>query len=307
MACIEHYIKDANNLFDDIVQRHKIAQANVFKDYQAARTIQKCYRGYLVRKHLKYLHSCATTIQKYWRGHVDRKGYERLLKESVHKLYWEHYNNMATKIQKVWRGHFIRTRVFSYYQLKDYIKGALQMNKEFMEKAKEYEEMTKTMIQRDMDKECQDKFDYLSRRVHHLLRTYQIEGIFSIHGTKELSYLEKVLTNVKFVDFMKTKRLEAEQKKPKKPEATIFKGRLRECEEVWLHRNDPGKYSLATGEYRDDERVHEQREKIHSKLRTIQDHPMQFGPVRHKDANIKLDNKSYQCPPLHQSQKNFKD
>lgn len=40
---------------------------------------------------------------------------------------------------------------------------------------------------------------------------------------RELSYLEKVLANVKFVDFMKTKRLEAEQKKPKKPEATIFK------------------------------------------------------------------------------------
>ncbi|XP_046677174.1 spermatogenesis-associated protein 17-like [Homalodisca vitripennis] len=302
MACIEHYIKDAENIFNEIVLRHGNAQNNVYIEYLAARTIQRWFRGYVTRKHLAFLNSCATTIQKHWRGYVDRKYYNELLKDAVHKMFLEYYNQMATKIQKVWRGHHVRTHIFSYYKLKAYINEILNKNREFLEEAKDYEAHTKHLLQKMKQEECQEWLSYLSFRVHHLIRTHQIEGVYSNHGTCEYSNLEQHLKNAKFKDFMDLKRAKEKQKQLEEPQHNyIFEGRLRECEEVWLHRNDPGKYSLATGEYGRDKQEYQKRRKISQILHQHQDIPMKFLPVRYQDGDYHLNAKTYRCPPLHSS------
>ncbi|KAG8253462.1 spermatogenesis-associated protein 17 [Homalodisca vitripennis] len=194
--------------------------------------------------------------------------------DAVHKMFLEYYNQMATKIQKVWRGHHVRTHIFSYYKLKAYINEILNKNREFLEEAKDYEAHTKHLLQKMKQEECQEWLSYLSFRVHHLIRTHQIEGVYSNHGTCEYSNLEQHLKNAKFKDYMDLKLAKEKQKQLKEPQHNyIFEGRLRECEEVWLHRNDPGKYSLATGEYGRDKQEYQQRRKISQILHQHQDIP----------------------------------
>jgi len=302
MACIERYIKDAENIFDEISLRHNRAQNNVYTEYKAVRTIQRWFRGFITRKHLAYLNKSSTIIQKYWRGYVGRKKYRNLLKETVHKLYWEHYNKMATKIQKVWRGHLVRTQEFSYYRLKAYINHILEKNKEFLEQSKSYESYIRQITEKQNDKECQDLFKYVCFRLHHLIRTHQIERILSKHGTQEYSDLELLLKDFNFKDLMDTKLATSSRKTPDKiKENYIFEGRLRECEDVWRSRNNPGKYTLATGEYGVDEKLHKQQERARDELRIMQDKPMQFGPVRYNDFGTKLADKKYVCPLLHRA------
>lgn len=53
----------------------------------------------------------------------------------------------------------------------------------------------------------------------------------------------------------------------------LYQGRMRECEEVWLHRNDPGMYSLATGEYGLDMKEHKKQQKLKDALSCLQNKP----------------------------------
>lgn len=304
MACIEHYIKDAENVFDDIEFREKAAQRNAYLDYKAARTIQRWFRGYKTRKHIKHLNNCATMIQRFWRGHVVRKLYYQLLQGAVHKMYWEHYNQMATKIQKVWRGHFVRSRIFSYYKLKTYINDILQKNKELLHRAKKYEEETEKERQKRMQQECREWLTFMSFKIHHLIRTRQIEGVYSKHGTLEYSAIEKHLKNLKFVDYMNSKHENEKLKQLQTPHHDyMFKGRMRECEDAWLHRNDPGMFSLATGEYEADMREHKKKQQMKDSLSRLQSKPMVFDSVRYNDTESKLNTTKFECPPLHQTKR----
>lgn len=55
------------------------AEENVFLENKAATTIQRYFRGYITRKHIKHVNKCATTIQRNWRGIIGRRHYYQLL------------------------------------------------------------------------------------------------------------------------------------------------------------------------------------------------------------------------------------
>ncbi|PSN30526.1 hypothetical protein C0J52_25532 [Blattella germanica] len=89
---------------------------------------------------------------------------------------------------------------------------------------------------------------------HHLLRTYQIPGIYSIKISKELSPLEQRMTTFKFKNFMIRRHREHRQQKEKLVASNelIFKGHLQRCERFWRESlQSKGKYLSGSDIYRD--------------------------------------------------------
>lgn len=85
----------------------------------AAVRIQRCLRGYNVRKVIKKWHKAATTIQRYVRGFLVRWHLPELYAKNLEVKYCSYYNRMATKIQALWRGYCVNKFIY-FFHLKNY-------------------------------------------------------------------------------------------------------------------------------------------------------------------------------------------
>ncbi|XP_017067120.1 uncharacterized protein LOC108105179 [Drosophila eugracilis] len=79
-----------------------------YKQFKAARTIQRYVRGYLTRKHIKREKWAVSTISKWWRRFwVQRSMFSRI-QQLLQQRIIQYHNNMATKIQALFRGWMTR-------------------------------------------------------------------------------------------------------------------------------------------------------------------------------------------------------
>lgn len=142
-----------------------------------------------MREHIEHLHNAATTIQRYFKGFKYRMTIYHHIKLEV-----DDYNDrMATIIQKVWRGYLSRKYKFNYRGLQCWLEQIKDENAHVKTKLNEFSNETYEKAAR-----CKQHYwDYIRYRLHHLLRTKAIPGIFSDQHSTELSLLEKCLKNVK--------------------------------------------------------------------------------------------------------------
>nr|CAD7400891.1 unnamed protein product [Timema cristinae] len=257
MASIACLLEDAYKIFNEITLREDDAELNRRKEFIAARKIQSCFRGWFIRNHLHKLHSAATTIQRHWRGFSGRTFYFILLKKAVNKMCLQHYNLTATKIQKLWRGHYVRSRFFDYYKLKQWIHQVLEKNKFLIHQMQNYKEVVEASKIDALELEAKQWVFYILFKLHHLLRTQALPGIYSLPNTVKLSVLEEQLKALQFTDYMKIlhKQRKAMRNRCRDKPSTqlIFKGPLRRCEKYWRERNNthPGRL-FAQGVYDDE-------------------------------------------------------
>ncbi|EGV92550.1 Spermatogenesis-associated protein 17 [Cricetulus griseus] len=89
------------------------------------------------------------------------------------------YNEMAVKIQRRWRGYRIRKYCFNYYYLKEYLKAVSETNDAIREALEEFAEMKETE-ERKARLEKEEKLrDQQARKMHYLLSTNQLPGIYN--------------------------------------------------------------------------------------------------------------------------------
>ncbi|XP_075213646.1 uncharacterized protein LOC142319859 [Lycorma delicatula] len=162
-------------------------ELDIYNKYKQAVIIQKWFRGYITRKHIKYLHAQATIIQKNWRGFCGRHTYYLLLKKTVKEFHEKNYNHLATIIQKTWRGYLYRKYVFSYIKLKQWKNLILKKNKFCLQLTKFCTSCFKQYIKQE--EMCIWLF-YILFKAHHLLRTYQMKGIYSTKGNSNSMTLQ---------------------------------------------------------------------------------------------------------------------
>ncbi|XP_017115825.1 uncharacterized protein LOC108138217 [Drosophila elegans] len=79
-----------------------------YKQFKAARTIQRHVRGFLARRRLNYQNQAATTISKLWRGYYVRRFQFAHIQNLLHMRIMQYHNDMATKIQALFRGWMTR-------------------------------------------------------------------------------------------------------------------------------------------------------------------------------------------------------
>ncbi|XP_066451175.1 spermatogenesis-associated protein 17 isoform X2 [Eleutherodactylus coqui] len=138
------------------------AEENRLREYNAAVAIQSWFRGCRVRAYLRYLNRMVTVIQTWWRGYQARK-----------------YFRSKVKIQKRWRGYYIRKYVHNYYALKKYLEGVAIKNNLVRKELEEYAEMRNKEKVRRAAEDAERAKERGARRMHYLLSTEQIAGVFN--------------------------------------------------------------------------------------------------------------------------------
>ncbi|XP_063920592.1 uncharacterized protein LOC135135463 isoform X2 [Zophobas morio] len=202
MASVFHLCCDAFEIKRRVLETYSNFAAIDKKLYVSAVTIQKTWRGYIARQLIKDWHKKVTFVQKYVRGWLVRRHLPELLKEYYDALSIKYYHNCATKIQALWRGYRTRKTTLSLRALlheRSAIEAASSAMKEQMKK----------LFEKLRTGPLSEKYQYLEQILkmlfdrHHLLRTTITEGIFSIHGSTELSCIEKILKSFRFTAYMK--------------------------------------------------------------------------------------------------------
>ncbi|XP_050172490.1 spermatogenesis-associated protein 17 isoform X1 [Myiozetetes cayanensis] len=165
--------------------------------YRAAVKIQSWFRGCRVRAYLRHLNEMVILIQKWWRGYRCRKHFRKMVETAYFIMKMNFYNEMAVRIQKRWRGYYVRKYIHNYYALKKYLQAVSVNNafvrselQEYIEK-KENEDKMKDLEKKEKERK------YQARKMHYLLSTEQIAGIYNSPFRKSPDPMELLLRNSK--------------------------------------------------------------------------------------------------------------
>nr|XP_030124997.3 spermatogenesis-associated protein 17 isoform X1 [Taeniopygia guttata] len=167
------------------------------RKYKAAVKIQRWFRACRVQVCLRHLTKMVILIQKWWRGYLRRKHFREIVERAYFIKKLKFYNEMAVRIQKTWRGYYVRKYIHNFYALKKYLK-AVSMNNEFVRhELQEYTEMKENEEKmKDLEKKDKEK-KYQARKMHYLLSTKQIPGIYNSPLRKSPDPMELLLQKSK--------------------------------------------------------------------------------------------------------------
>ncbi|XP_030050527.1 spermatogenesis-associated protein 17 [Microcaecilia unicolor] len=159
--------------------RYRLAEDYRIIEYKAAVKIQSWFQGCRVRAYIRSLHRRATIIQKTWRGYLGRKCYRMMVQAAYFNAKMNFFNEMAVRIQKLWRGYYVRKYVHNCNALQKYFEEVTRNNEIVRQQLEEFAEMK----QRERDKkeiEMEErKKNYQARKMHYLVSTRQIAGIYN--------------------------------------------------------------------------------------------------------------------------------
>ncbi|XP_043644366.1 uncharacterized protein LOC122613981 [Drosophila teissieri] len=140
-----------------------------YKQYQAARTVQQNWRKFHFRKCFRDLRAAAITIQRWWRGFSLRNNYLRLVEHMLQQRVQDHHHRSATKIQALFRGWRSRRTIHDHSKL-----------------------LRKQVCA------AEDLLNCVAFKLHHLLRTFAIPGVYSLKNSNCMSRIEKLLASLHF-------------------------------------------------------------------------------------------------------------
>ncbi|KAM5300781.1 spermatogenesis-associated protein 17 [Glossophaga mutica] len=159
--------------------RNSVVDAFRKKENDAAVKIQSWFRGCQVRAYIRYLHRIATIVQKWWRGYLGRQQCQLIVEIAYCAMKMNIYNAMAVRIQRWWRGYRIRKRCFDYIYLKAYLRAVSRTNETVREALDEFAEIKEREEKEAALKREKKKKDYQARKMHYLLSTKQIPGVYN--------------------------------------------------------------------------------------------------------------------------------
>ncbi|XP_053568478.1 spermatogenesis-associated protein 17 [Bombina bombina] len=120
-----------------------------------------------------------TVIQKWWRGYQARKHFRIQVKTAYFIMKMNFYNEMAVRIQRRWRGYYVRKYVHNYYTLKKYLEGLALKNEIVRKELNDIAQIKeKENLKKDFEMKEKRK-DYQARKMHYLLSTKQVPGVFN--------------------------------------------------------------------------------------------------------------------------------
>ncbi|KAJ6666916.1 hypothetical protein lerEdw1_018918 [Lerista edwardsae] len=147
---------------EDYYHRNRYVNEYRKQEYYAAVKIQSWFRGCKVRAYIRYLNKMMVYIQKWWRGYRGRKKFRKMV-----------------EIQKRWRGYYIRKYIHNYYALKKYLEAIALNNEIVRRELEEFAEMKEKEEEKKALEREKKKKDYLARKMHYLLSTAQIAGVYN--------------------------------------------------------------------------------------------------------------------------------
>ncbi|XP_075161071.1 uncharacterized protein LOC142233897 [Haematobia irritans] len=140
-----------------------------YHKFKAARCIQRFVRGWLARLTYQRKKWAVIIIQKEWRRFYAQLRYYKKLEDLVQRCVEEHYFRSAQKIQALWRGWWVREHIHNHKEL---LRSQLMAG--------------------------EDLLHCVAYKLHHLLRTHQIPGIYSLRNSTAFSKVETLLSSMTF-------------------------------------------------------------------------------------------------------------
>eukprot|EP01137_Pigoraptor_chileana_P004850 Opistho-2@47097 len=168
-----------NSILEDYYRTLAEADAAREVEYKAAVVIQSAWRGYHVRRHLKFLADHATVIQRYYRGLVGRRIFTVVVLEMRRKRRMAYYHHMATLIQKTWRGFHCRKYVSNFYTRKRFLEGLVKKNEAVARELDLYEQQRREDKRRDAEEKERLATIRIASHLHHLVGTKNIPGVLA--------------------------------------------------------------------------------------------------------------------------------
>ncbi|KAH8290414.1 hypothetical protein KR054_002734, partial [Drosophila jambulina] len=140
-----------------------------YKQFKAARTIQRSWRRFYNLAKFRNRTKAAITIQRWWRGFSVRNKNFSFVENLLQQRLEGHYQMAATKIQALFRGWKVRQTVHDNSRLRKMQVCA-----------------------------AEDLLNCVAFKLHHLLRTHAIPGVYSLKNSSCLSRIEKLLASLQF-------------------------------------------------------------------------------------------------------------
>ncbi|XP_069315766.1 spermatogenesis-associated protein 17 [Eulemur rufifrons] len=170
---------------DQYYFRNSVVDAFREKENAAAVKIQSWFRGCQIRAYLRHLSRSAVIIQKWWRSYLGRTHYQLIVKVAYYTMKMNLYNAMAVRIQRRWRGYKVRKYLFNYFYFKEYLRAVSETNDAIREALEEFAEMKEREEKKANLEREEKKKDYQARKMHYLLSTKQIPGVYNSPFRKE--------------------------------------------------------------------------------------------------------------------------
>ncbi|KAK5640627.1 hypothetical protein RI129_011438 [Pyrocoelia pectoralis] len=204
----------------------------------AASLIQRVFRGFLLRKKIAEWNRAATVLQKYIRRWLVLWHLPEFYEEYLEWRTTLYYNTMATRIQALWKGYKVRKGKLPIKVLLQRRLALEKLNQETVfQMGGAFRNMEKDRMEK-MNREAEEKVAFIVFKLHHHLRTYSREGIYSLHNQKKLSSTETLFKSLRFKKYMDDlKRMYYEEIKQKgSTHSYMFEDKkMREIED--LYRN----------------------------------------------------------------------
>lgn len=202
MASVRQYICEAETFPVHIIRKYSSYEGINKKRHFAALKIQRVFRGYLVRKEVARWHRAATVLQKFVRRWLVLWHLPQFYEEYWQWRNWAYYHAMATRIQAVWRGYTVRK---GRVPIKELLRRRLEierLNESIVLKMRDaFKNMEKERMEQ-MNREAKGKVAFIVFKLHHHLRTYNREGIYSNHNSKKLSPTEILFKSLPLKGYM---------------------------------------------------------------------------------------------------------
>ncbi|KAJ2951682.1 hypothetical protein O0L34_g13843 [Tuta absoluta] len=199
-------------VFQEVLQnRADSASEKRLKIFHATVLLQRMIRGCLIRKHVAWLSYNARIIQKAVRKHQARKALRLALKLALQKKHARYYAKHAKKIQALWRGYWSRKTKFCYRSYRLWLRTVTERGERRAAEAAEFTIRSRADDLKILEEEARQWLAFVVFKLHHLLRTYNVAGVYSDTATHELSEFEKIIASIKYTDYMKKLRRKYEE------------------------------------------------------------------------------------------------
>ncbi|XP_039553930.1 spermatogenesis-associated protein 17 [Passer montanus] len=197
MAALARLQERLTGLRDEYFLTNRAIDEDRKIQYKAAVKIQRWFRACSVRAYLRHLRKMAILIQKWWRGYLRRKYFREVVERAYFIKKQKFYNEMAVRIQKTWRGYYVRKYIHNFYALKKYLNAVSLNNKLVRHELQKYAEMKENEEKmKDLEKKEKEK-KYQAQKMHYLLSTEQIPGIYNSPFRKSPDPMELLLRQSK--------------------------------------------------------------------------------------------------------------
>ncbi|TPX37056.1 hypothetical protein SmJEL517_g00860 [Synchytrium microbalum] len=172
-------------IVDDYFKSMREAEEHREQERTASIAIQRIWRGHSTRLWIQNQTDCAVIIQKSYRGYKGRCRFEQRVMEYCKAKRMKTYNAAATALQRIWRGYYTRQRIFDFYARKAYLALISERVVEMRALLAEREASDQAIRTQAQRKAHLAKMEALAGRLHHLVGTRAIPGVFSTGHAKD--------------------------------------------------------------------------------------------------------------------------